>query len=57
MRNHLAALGLPEERFIANGELVFDDADTFTLMALSNEDLVSGGLTGIGFRSERKSTR
>ena len=57
MRTHLQQLDLLEERFIADAQLVFDDADPFTLMAFLNEDLFSGGLTGTGFRSVRKSTR
>jgi antitoxin component HigA of HigAB toxin-antitoxin module len=57
IRAHLEQLELPEDCFIVEDELVFDDADPFTLMALLNEDLFSGGLTGTGFRSERKSTR
>lgn len=57
VRAHLQELQLEEGKFIQDDELVFDDADPFTLMALLNEDLFSGGLTGTGFRSERKSTR
>jgi hypothetical protein len=57
VRAHIRALGLDEADYIADDELVVDEADPMTLLELLNEDLFSGGLTDTGFRSERKSPR
>jgi hypothetical protein len=57
VRAHVASLGLEESDFIVADELVVDEADPRTLLELLNEDLFIGGLTDVGFRSERKSPR
>lgn len=57
LHRHLQELGLPEQQFVKDNQLVIDQADPFTLMALLNEDLFAGGLTGTGFRSDRKTPR
>jgi hypothetical protein len=57
VRNHIRAIGLPEDELIAGDELIVDEADPMTLLYLLNEDFFTGGLTTTGFRSERKAPR
>ncbi len=57
VRNHIREVGLSEDELIAGDELVVDEADPMTLLYLLNEDFFTGGLTTIGFRSERKAPR
>ena len=57
VRNHIREVGLSEDERIAGDELVVDEADPMTLLYLLNEDFFTGGLTTIGFRSERKAPR
>ena len=57
VRNHIREVGLSEDELIAGDELVVDEADPMTLLYLLNEDFFTGGLTTIGFRSERKEPR
>jgi hypothetical protein len=57
VRAHIATLDLDEADFVAGDELVVDEADPRALLDLLNEDLFVGGLTDVGFRSERKSPR
>lgn len=57
IRAHLRELQLDEADYIENDELVVRESDPIGLLDLLNEDLFVGGLTSIGFRSERKSAR
>ena len=57
VREHVAAAGLPEDRFLDGDELRYDDANPFELIHLLNEDYFQGGLTDAAFRSDRKSPR
>lgn len=49
--------GLDADRFIVDGELVFDQADVKDILKLLNEDLFRGGLTNQDFQVDRKSPR
>jgi hypothetical protein len=57
VRAHIATLDFEEDDYISGDELVVDEADPRALLDLLNEDLFVGGLTDVGFRSERKSPR
>jgi hypothetical protein len=57
IRNHLRQLGVDEELFIHDNQLIVNESDSVALLDVLNEDLFAGGLTGTRFRSERKSPR
>lgn len=57
VRRHLREAGLAEDHFLDGDQLRYDDANPFELVYLLNEDYFQGGLTDIGFRSDRKSPR
>jgi len=57
VRRHLREAGLGEDEFLDGDQLRYDDANPFDLVYLLNEDFFQGGLTDVGFRSDRKSPR
>jgi hypothetical protein len=57
LRQHVRDVGLPEDELIVGDQLVISEADPMTLLYLLNEDFFTGGLTTVGFRSERKAPR
>jgi len=55
IREHIRQQEKDESDFLTDdGELILDDQDPFRLVYLLNEDFFKGGLTGEGFRSDRK---
>ncbi len=54
VRAEIGRRGLDEDELIDNDQLVFDDADPFTLLRLLNEDLFTGGFSGRHFRASGK---
>jgi hypothetical protein len=57
VRQHLHDADLDETAFLDGDRLRYDDANPFALVYLLNEDYFQGGLTSVGFRSDRKSPR
>ena len=53
VRRHLREAGLAEDHFLDGDQLRYDDANPFELVYLLNEDYFQGGLTDIGFRSDK----
>lgn len=69
LRGHLSSISIDQvkdemkrhdlnvEKFIVDGQLVFDRADLKDILKLLNEDLFRGGLTDQDFQVDRKSPR
>jgi hypothetical protein len=57
VRKEAKAQGLDPKKLIKSGKLVLEDVDAGTLLKLLNEDLFTGGLSGVRFAADRKSTR
>jgi hypothetical protein len=57
LRREIVSQGLDPQRFIANGRLTFNWDDRYDLLGILNEDLFTGGLSGIHYRVDRKEAR
>ena len=57
IREEIERNGLDPDRFVENGRLVWEEADTPTLLRILNEDLFTGGFSGVPFIADRKTTR
>jgi len=57
LRQEILAQGLNPEAFIRRGKLVFEWEHRFDLLSILNEDLFTGGLSGIHYRVDRKAPR
>jgi hypothetical protein len=57
IRDEVVRNGLDPSRFIEGDRLVWEETDTHTLLRILNEDLFTGGLTGVPFMADRKTSR